>query len=229
MHIFHPFPPFTRHIIHESISISASSASLRPTSKQICHSCHLQFMFELAQINLIMLPQKFSAVFVGFNHERFCVFCLCSPVALLIRLVFLQMNTQSVEIPSFRVFVHWPTISLRFLTVGPLRAAHRVCLWCNFERAGEVTKTVKLIFFFFPRLFLFSGTPKSMVELFGPAMSRASCCDERKSTPVYEARAEIVLLADDIVIETRTAAKAPPQPRRDIINFYGLRKCRKNY
>lgn len=28
--------------------------------KQICHSCHLQFMFKLAQINLIILPQIFG-------------------------------------------------------------------------------------------------------------------------------------------------------------------------
>jgi hypothetical protein len=64
MHIFHPrFALLFATLCTNRFPLPPPPHLSLPASKQICHSCHLQFMFELAQINLIMLAANIFRVF----------------------------------------------------------------------------------------------------------------------------------------------------------------------
>lgn len=74
--------------------------TFRPT-KQICYSCHLQFMLKLAQINLIMLPQIFGC----FLMWKFVVFLL-------------GFSMREKELKTF-TYVQWPKSLQHFPSLPP--------------------------------------------------------------------------------------------------------------
>lgn len=102
--LFNIYALFSTCVHYAQIDFHSNPTSPHP--KQICHSCHLQFMFKLAQINLIILPQIFGC----FLMWKF-VFADAFPPG---RIFQLRKKTR-----KFSFLVQWPE-SLLPLALRPI-------------------------------------------------------------------------------------------------------------